>query len=481
MTRKFGGTGLGLTISRTLVEMMGGTIGVESVEGQGTTFRFSIPLQKAARERSVSILQDSLLQLNILIVDDNLTNREILKDYLQHWKIRHDEAESGRNALKMLHRAKEDGDPFDIVLLDMMMPEMDGLQLAKAIKADPQCADAKLLLLTSVNMDMSEDDLRMVGIEALLTKPIRLSRLFDSLLSVIGDKPAQIFEEKAFSQHDKISARVLLVEDNRINQDIAREMLRIMGCEVKIADDGKKACDAYAAAKFDLILMDCQMPVMDGYEATRQIRIHEKEIHSAPCPIIALTGHAMTHHRQECIDAGMDDYLSKPFTMEQLRSMVLKWGRGERPGISGAGAATAKIASGSRAETEREVKAAAPSSIVGLPLFDLHAIDALKKLELQGAKNVVKNSITYYLEDAPRLIEEIKKGFDTANPVAMGVAAHTLKSISANIGAMQIFEACRQVERLGKEGSLQGAGPLIHFMETVFADVQKELLAIRVN
>ena len=339
-TRRFGGTGLGLVIAQRLVEIMGGKLKLASEPGKGSIFSFEIELQKQDQHARPAPHAGGLSGLNVLVVDDNAASRKILAHQLSAWSMRCSTCEGGPRALGLLHDGAARGTPFDLAIIDQRMPGMDGIELARVIKAERAIAGTRLIMLSSAMLSAQSQERADAGVVCDLTKPARQSDLFRALVTAMGsgtvaagaDTGAVRESGQPTPVREWLGGRVLLVEDNRVNQEIALFMLESLGVMAVLAVDGRQAVDALARETFDAVLMDCQMPEMDGFEATAAIRNREHDAGKGyRLPIIALTANAIEGDRERCLAAGMDDYLSKPFSREQLAGTLARWIKPQAP------------------------------------------------------------------------------------------------------------------------------------------------------
>lgn len=462
-TRKFGGTGLGLTIVQQLVRLMNGSVGVKSALGAGSTFWLEIPFDKrpnteAPQEEACAALQ----RLRVLVVDDNATNRQIVQHYLDGWGIAHAAASSGTEALEVLRRTKDGAASYDLAIIDGQMPGTDGFKLARTIKKDKKLRAMRIVMLTSMGqygpaLPPEQSD----GIACSITKPVRRTHLYDRLLSlVVPGQPADAPPGSALAagagarSPKKLS--VLVAEDNPVNREVAMEMLDALGCRVDAVCNGREAVEAVAARRYDVVFMDCQMPEMDGFSASRAIR--DGELNSGVhLPIVALTAHAIAGDRERCLAVGMDDYMTKPFSQQDLRAMIRRWGRGsilqERAAgdsHSNAGVAQRPARSGI---VEHDQQAPARPSEPETILAE-QALAQLRALRRPGRPDPVAKVLASFLDGSVKYVAAIHEAMANWDAKALFMAAHALKSSSAMIGATALSEWAKHLEHIGRRGTV---------------------------
>ncbi len=457
MSRKFGGTGLGLAISKQLVDIMKGEVGIESTPGRGSTFWFTARLaRQSADSKSHPVIRGDLTDLHVLIVDDNETNREILQHQTDAWKMRSKAVANGADAIDELRQAQAANDSYQLVLLDLVMPGTDGLAVAKSIRAERDLSDVRVVLLSSIGEQLSAENLRDAGIDDRLTKPVKQSLLFDCMARLIGGAPnGLVAQAKKVSPAAnsfapaKQKLRILLAEDNIVNQEVAQGLLRKLGYRADAVANGNEVLEALQRIRYDVILMDCQMPDLDGYEATRRIRqLEQKRIKPfdsrTPIHIIAMTANAMHGDRQECLSAGMDDYLSKPVRQSELKTAL-----------------------------ERSAVVETNSSEEDEPLSGKLVVDIDRFRDVaDNEPAMMRKLVGMYLTQTAPMLDDLHAAIETNSSGDVARLAHKLVGSSMSCGVEAFTEPLRELERLGRQGDLTGANALLDNVRHEFPRVQ---------
>ncbi len=453
-TRRYDGTGLGLAISSRLVQMMGGRMTVESEPGRGSTFRFTVVLGEAEAPPARPIDPERVRGLPVLVVDDNATNRRILEETLSGWAMRPTCVEGGEQALAALERAHQAGEPFALVLLDAQMPVMDGFTLAERIQQRPELAAvATVMMLSSAGQPGSMARRRELGIATHLTKPVKQTELWKAILAALGqddgERGAKGAGRKAPAS-PRSTLHILLAEDNPFNQKLALGLLGKEGHSVVVANNGAEAVAALERGGYDLVLMDVQMPEMDGFEATRLIRAREAAL-GQHTPILAMTAYAMKGDRERCLAAGMDGYVSKPIRARELFDAIAQ--------VAGT-APPPPVPAGSE------------------PLGPGEAPDWEAALErVGGDRALLVDLVRIFLKECPGWLAEMRRGLGAGDARVVQRAAHNLKSCLGNFGARAAFERALRVEQLGREGDLAGADEACRALEQSLERLRPALAA----
>ena len=454
-TRKYGGTGLGLAISKQLVELMGGRLDLKSRLGKGSSFSFTLNLEPSGTQGKFHI--EELSRLNVLVVDDNKTNLDIISAYLADWGMTFECVSNAPQALQQVQAAEKENKPYDLLLTDHQMPFMDGAQLVTQLRARKNPLPLRMIMLSS-----EDDPDSTVVIDAQLTKPVRSSELYDVIASLFVEGSA--IEERNENESTPIfKGHVLVADDNPVNREVATEILNYLGLSVDTSNDGQKALEAFDNNTYDLIFMDCHMPELDGLQATQRIREHEaSQDKKTVTPIIALTANVLAKTDRQHLDAGMNGYLGKPFTIDEMIHILRDWLPvvGEKETRE-----TSEATSKSDANLADEVS----------EVIEMTILDALREIQQPGQNDLISRVIQIYLQDSPTHIQSIVQGLQDNDAAAILRATHSMKSISAHVGAMKLSELCKDLEHITKTGITPESEKLSVKIQKEFKRVVKAL------
>jgi len=477
-TRKYGGTGLGITISKQLAELMGGEIGVDSAEGKGSTFWFTSVFSKQSETDSPRRKEVPLSNVRVLVVDDNKTNRQTLIENLKSWSAVPVEAESAKKALSILKGSMAKRKQVNLILIDLNIPDMNGFDLARKIRSVKSFSLIPIIILTSVGNPGDGKTCRNIGIEGYLKRPVRERDLRRAIETVLGPsnggesgRKIDLVTQHSIAEGDRKEIRILLAEDYPTNQQVAKRHLDHAGYQVDLAEDGEQALEAFKRKHYDLILMDLQMPHMDGYQATKAIRALEsalaamenKNAHKTMprVPIIAMTAHAMKEYKELCLEAGMDDFLSKPLTKKELLSMVAKWlnSRSRPSNLSGS-------APNPPPKTGQDI-----SPIEIQPGNPIDWERAMK--EFEGDKEFLSEVIEGFTKKVSEQIGTIRKALSCGDAETVRKEAHSIKGGAANLTAVDLSRVAFELESKGKSKELNGAGEIVDGLEREFETLRR--------
>jgi len=475
-TRQYGGTGLGLAISSQLVQVMGSRLGVESQLGQGSTFYFSVEFERAEEHSAIPLEELSTLhQLPVLVVDDNRTNQIICEEMLANWGMKPTTVDDGKQGLEEFDRAAQRGKPYRLALVDVMMPGMDGLEMVRHLRKRPAGDSLAIIILSSANRPEDKKHARALGVACCMTKPIAQSDLLNSITTVMGtsrvdETPTEIMTSDHLSHF--VSQKILLAEDGVVNRKVAVSLLEKRGHTVTAVENGQLAVDAFPTGDFDLILMDVQMPELDGIAATAAIRKLETGL-GGHIPIVAITAHAMKGDRQRCLDAGMDDYVSKPFKPNELFATIEKLGPSDTDGadqrpshdLSNSASLFLKIPPPSKSS------ASAPTASGGSPQFDYDS--ALENVG--GSEAILTEMVDLFAVECPKQMADIETAYSSGDNEAVMRAAHTLKGSVALFAAGAATAAAKRIELMGRQGKLDDFQTAWHALKQ---DVEELLKAL---
>jgi len=472
-TRKFGGTGLGLTISQQLVELMGSDINVDSKPGKGTRFWFQLKIKAQSEENNTpSSHVEVMASLNLLVVGDDPAVCDTLCENLNFWNIRHHRI-SRLNEIS--HALQATNTAFDFAFLQQDIgKDSNALEFALKLRQDETLEVPPFVLMVPRSATPDSQALQAANVVQLLNRPLHQSELYNVIINSANQEISPFAFNTASQEntHPQLNAKILLAEDTAVNQEVAVTMLSWLGCETTVAANGQLAVEAFSANKFDLILMDCQMPVLDGYSATAAIRKREaftsttRGTTNTHIPIIALTANAIEGEREKCLAAGMDDYLTKPYTHAELQAVLTK---ALQPTVD-----KSENTQNTQEAVQQNKSSPQPARSNDGPL-DLSVLEMLRSLQQPGQPDIVAKIIKTYLQEAPPLLKRLADAETAHDTTAIYQAAHALKSSSFNVGALELAKHCKELEAIGRDGETAGITPLICAIETGYRKVSKQL------
>ena len=472
-TRKYGGTGLGLAISKQLVEMMDGQIGVNSEINKGTTFWFTARFEKQQKKKTLQAVQgsDQLAGKRVLFVDDSEVNRKILVEQVMSTKLDVSVVGNSEDALNQLRQAVDQNKPFDLAVVDLVMPQVNGMELIETIRNDPSIKSIPLILMKAGFAKIDHKQLQALDISNCLSKPVKQSHLLTALVNVlVGDHPKNsehtssavqsteghglIQKQEDASGHDDMpSVKILIAEDNPVNRKVAFRQFKKIGYTVDLVNNGREAVEAVEQGGYDIVFMDCQMPEMDGYQATAEIRRREGD--DKHTRIVAMTAHAMQGDRQVCLDAGMDDYIAKPIKMDQLRSVIQR---------------QSKELGENAMDDSQSVPSQKPDAAVSPPV-DLQCLSEAAGDDPDELRELTE----LYLEQTNSQIDQIRQAVEVESAKDIEQLAHGCKGASSNCGIQGLADIMASLEKAGRENQLKDVTQLFEQAENEFQRVRKFL------